>query len=267
LGDSLTDCEVQAILDFYVALLESAASGSAEAPQDPITQLHTQVPFRRPPNWNDVAITFSGGVGELIYGHIQNRPWPPTTIFGDLGIDLAKRIVGSPVFARHLRKYQPASAGRATVYGLLRHSTEVSGSTLFLPRPELLPLTDVPILGSLNSDSTEERLRDVIELVRHSARGGCVQVALGTHEASAVRELGQRISNALRAAEFPAGQPLVLLMQENLGKVLGHYVTQWGALSMNLVVIDEVPVRDAQFVQIGTPKNLVVPVSFYGLNE
>ena len=267
LGDSLTDGEVQAILDFYLSLLESAASGSGEAPPDPINQLHTQIPFRRPSNGTDVAITFSGGVGELIYGHLQGKPWPPTTHFGDLGIDLAKRIVGSPVFAGHLRKYQPVSAGRATVYGLLRHSTEVSGSTLFLPQPEVLPLTDVPILGSLNSDSTDEQLRDLIELVRHSARGGCAQIALGTHEASAVRNLGGRIASALRASEFPAGQPLVLLMQENLGKVLGHYVTQWGALSMNLVVIDEVPVRDAQYVQIGSPKNLVVPVSFYGLNE
>jgi ethanolamine utilization protein EutA len=266
-GDTLTEGEVQAILDFYLALLETAANGSAETLAEPVAQLHTQIAFHRPQSCTDVVITFSGGVGELIYGHLQNKPWPPTTHFGDLGIDLAKRIVDSPVFAGHLQRYQPVSAGRATVYGLLRHSTEVSGSTLFLPRPELLPLTDVPILGSLNSDSTDEHLRDVMELVRHSTRGCCVQVAVGTHEASAVRKLGGRIASALRAADFPADQPLVLLMQENLGKVLGHYVTQWGTLSINLVVIDEVSVRDAQYVQIGQPKNLVVPVSFYGLNE
>ena len=270
-GDSLTDGEVQAILDFYIALLEATATGEPPVAtgchEAALAHLHTQVAFCRPPNCTDVAMTFSGGVGELIYGHVHERPWPSTTHFGDLGIDLAQRIVGSSVFAGHLRKYRPASAGRATVYGLLRHSTEVSGSTLFLPRPEVLPLTDVPIFGSLNSNSADDRIRDVIELVRHSARGGCVQVALGTHEAAAVRALGERIAGALRAAAFPAGHPLVLLMQENLGKVLGQYITQWGTLPLNLVVIDEVPLRDAQYVQIGTPRSLVVPVSFYGLNE
>jgi ethanolamine utilization protein EutA len=58
-----------------------------------------------------------------------------------------------------------------------------------------------------------------------------------------------------------------LLVRENLGKVLGHYVTQWGTLPLNLVVIDEVAVRDAQFVQLGALRSQVVPVSFYGLNE
>ena len=125
----------------------------------------------------------------------------------------------------------------------------------------------MPILGSLNLDSTDERIRDVLELVRHSIRGGCVHVSLGTHEASAVRVLGERIAAALQGTAFPEGHPLVLLMPENLGKVMGHYVTRWGALPLNVVVIDEVPVRDAQYVQIGTPKSQVIPVSFYGLNE
>jgi ethanolamine utilization protein EutA len=214
-----------------------------------------------------VAVTFSGGVGELIYAHIQGNPWPPTTHYGDLGIDLAQRIVASPFWSEHLHTWRPASAGRATVYGLLRHSTEVSGSSLFLPRPEVLPLSDVPILGSLNGTSTDEHLEHLVDLVRRSARGGCVQVSLGTHEAPAVRALGERIAAALRRIALPPQHPLILLVRENLGKVLGHYVTQWGTLPLNLVVIDEVAVRDAQFVQLGALRSQVVPVSFYGLNE
>jgi ethanolamine utilization protein EutA len=266
-GDRLTEGEVQAILDFYLALLEAAATGSTDEFREPVAELHVQVPFRRPASGADAAVTFSGGVGELIYRHVHHRPWPATTFFGDLGIDLARRIIDSAVFAEHVRTHQPASAGRATVYGLLRHSTEVSGSTLFLPRPELLPMTDMPILGSLNAAATDDRIRDVVELVRHSGRGGCVQIALGTHTASAVRGLGERVAEVLRATGFPPDRPLVLLVQENLGKVLGQYVTQWGALPLNLVVIDEVAVRNAQYVQIGTARGQVVPVSFYGLNE
>jgi ethanolamine utilization protein EutA len=277
-GTCLADAEVQAILDYYLGLMEAATVGAPEPFQTPLGRLHQQVPFRHVGHVSNVpgtlktcptgvAVTFSGGVGELIYAHIQGNPWPPTTHYGDLGIDLAQRIVASPFWSEHLHTWRPASAGRATVYGLLRHSTEVSGSSLFLPRPEVLPLSDVPILGSLNGTSTDEHLEHLVDLVRRSARGGCVQVSLGTHEAPAVRALGERIAAALRRIALPPQHPLILLVRENLGKVLGHYVTQWGTLPLNLVVIDEVAVRDAQFVQLGALRSQVVPVSFYGLNE
>src|SRR5262249_16620179 len=179
------------------------------------------------------AITFSGGVGELIYAHEQGRAWPPTAQFGDLGIELAQRIVTSPVLSRSLSRWRPASAGRATVYGLLRHATEVSGSTLYLPRPELLPLTDLPILGSLSPASDEKRIRELIGLAARSPRGACVQVAVGSHDSSVIRDLGSRLAAASESQMRP-GQPLVLLIQENVGKTLGNYVTRWGTLPFDL---------------------------------
>jgi ethanolamine utilization protein EutA len=281
IGDCLTDAEVQAVLAYYLYLLEAAAEGVPEPFQTPLGRLHRPVPFRGhvAPSLRDghrvserlghvsSAVTFSGGVGELLYAHAQGQPWPPTTHFGDLGIDLAQRIVDSPFWSKHLHTWRPASAGRATVYGLLRHSTEVSGSTLFLPHPEVLPLSDVPILGSLNGSSTDGHLSHLIDLIRRSGRGGCVQVSLGTHEAAAVRAFGERFAATLRQTAFPPQHPLVLLVRENLGKVLGHYVTEWGNLPLNLVVIDEVAVRNAQYVQLSALHSQVVPVSFYGLNE
>ena len=54
---------------------------------------------------------------------------------------------------------------------------------------------------------------------------------------------------------------------ENVGKVLGHYITQWGARPLNLVVIDEVAERHAQYVRVGRLHEQVVPVSFYGLQD
>jgi ethanolamine utilization protein EutA len=266
-GDCLSEAEVEAVLDFYLGLLEAAATGAPEPFAGPVAHLHEQVPFRLPAGVGDIAVTvtLSGGVGELVYAHLQGQPWPPTTHFGDLGIDLARRIVRSRLGAG--AKPQAAHlSGRATVYGLLRHSTEVSGSTLFLPRPEILPLADVPILGGLSAASDDAQVRELLDLVRRSARGGCLRVNVGGQEAATVRALGQQIARALREVAFPADRPLVLLVQENVGKVLGHYVTQWGALSLNLVVIDEVTLRDAQYAHLGAPHGQVVPVSFYGLN-
>jgi ethanolamine utilization protein EutA len=262
IGDELSRSDLDAILTFSVGLLEAVVTGS-NAPA-PIAKRLEQAPFHLPRDMGDVIVTFSGGVGELIYRHLRGEPWPPTTHFGDLGIDLARRIAASPVWAESLGRYRPQSAGRATVYGLLRHATEISGTTLFLGAPDILPLADVPILGRLAADSTVERIRELLALVRRSGRGGCLQVRIGSQESSAVRGLGQRLATALEQDAFPPAHPLILLVAENVGKVLGQYATRWGALPVQLLVIDELPARDAQYVRIGAARNQVVPVSCYG---
>jgi ethanolamine utilization protein EutA len=266
-GDRLTQPEVDAVVGFYVTLLTAAASGVMEAFQGPVARLHEQVAFHLPPAKEPPVVTFSGGVGELVYAHMQGKPWPPTTHYGDLGIDLARRLVSCERWAGDLQKYRPASAGRATVYGLLRHSTEISGSTVFLPRPEVLPLEEMPIFGTLSSAAGDSHLRDLLKLVRRSPGGGCLYVVLAEQGAAGVRALGEKIRRILREDAFPAAHPLVLLVQENVGKVLGHYVTGWGTLPLNLVVLDEIAVPDAQYAQIGAMRNQVIPVSFYGLRE
>jgi ethanolamine utilization protein EutA len=263
-GESLNEMEIKRVLDFYLRVLEGAAFD--EVPRDPVARLHEQVAWPRPTLLGDLAITFSGGVGELIYRLLDGEPEPSMTYYGDLGIDLALRIVASPLCNPRLVRLRPAATGRATAFGLLRHTTEVSGSTLFLPRPELLPLADLPILGQLNGAASEVEIESTLALVRRSPTGGCLQVAGSTDSTIDVRTLGTRLADVLRSTAFPAERPLVLLIRENVGKALGSYVTAWGALPLNLIVIDEVAPRDAQYLSIGRPRGPVVPVSFYGLN-
>ena len=264
-GDDLTKWEIETLLTFSMSILEAICRGDA----DPIalTKMKEleQVPFRMPTEFQDPIVTFSGGVGELVYRQLHGVPWPTTTQFGDLGIDLAQRIVQAPIWQNSLRDFRPRSAGRATVYGLLQHSTEVSGSTLFLGAPGILPLSDIPILGRLTAHDLDNRIHDVLSLVRRSSRGGCVQVRIGGIQTAVVRCFGEQISRILAELAFPATLPLVLLVQENVGKVFGQFVTRWSAIPLQLLVIDEVTLRDAQYVQIGAPMHQVVPVSFFGL--
>jgi len=265
-GDCLTESERDAILSFYLTMLEATTCGPAKGFQnDALARFHTQVDFHMPVELSDAVVTFSGGVGELVYRDVQGLPLPGTTHYGDLGIDLAKRIVLSGVWSDDLRNYIPTTGGRATVYGLLRHSSEISGTTLFLACPETLPLREVPILGTVSSNSTESQIHDVLNLVRRSSQGGCLQVTLQKGDSREVRDLGMRLSHVLKSQSFPDRHPLVFLVRENLGKILGHYVTQWGALPINLLVIDEIPERTAQYVHIGSLHGQVLPVSFYGL--
>jgi ethanolamine utilization protein EutA len=91
-------------------------------------------------------------------------------------------------------------------------------------------------------------------------------VKLAADGESAIPKLGSRLAGILEKNFLPAGHPLILVMEENLGKVFGNYVTGWGRIPCNVVVIDEIKLRTAQFVQIGSLRNHVVPVSFHGMN-
>jgi ethanolamine utilization protein EutA len=265
-GECLDERDVAAIVVFDRQLIESAISGRKDAFDSPIGRLHQQVPFELPMGMTDVLVTVSGGVGELVYAHLAGRGISSTTPFGDLGVELACALLRSDLLAPSLTAVTPACAGRATLYGLLRHTTQIAGSTIFLPDPALLPLRDIPILGRLTSHSTDGSIRDMLRLAARSPCGAAVCLEPGDAGASELAALGARLAGSLAAVGFSSMQPLVLLVRENVGKALGHYVTQWGKNSFKILVIDEIDIRDARIVQIGALHNHVVPVSFYGMN-
>jgi ethanolamine utilization protein EutA len=265
-GDSLTAPEVELIVGFYVRLIKEAAAGNRAVFSEALPRLHEQVAFVPPAEVGEPIITLSGGVGELVYDALEGRPLPGTTFYGDLGIDLAQRLLQTP-WVDSWRRYRPAGGGRATVYGLLRHSTQVSGNTLFLPYPQDLPLADLPILGCIRENSSPEDIRALLDLARRSRSGACLRIALERVDQSEVRLLGRRLAGLLKALDFPSTQPLVLFIGQNLGKVLGHYITEWGALALRLIVVDEIAGPDAQYAHLGTMRDQVVPVSLYGLTQ
>jgi ethanolamine utilization protein EutA len=265
-GDCLRAEDVRAIVDWQIDLLELGLTGNRAAFQQPLARMHEQAPFELPDGVHEPLFCLSGGVGELAYEFLRTLRLPPRTQFGDLGIDLAHRIATDARWATRLNTAAPPNAGRATVYGLLLHATQVSGSTVYLSDPALLPMRDVPIFGRVTFDSTADQIRDIFQLVRRSAAGGCVLVALDHADGLGVRTLGERLASTIQSSPFPRETPLVLLVRENVGKALGGYASQWGTLPVKLVVLDEVEPLDARFVQIGRIREQVVPISFYGMN-
>jgi len=266
-GDTLTTGEIAAILDFHLLLIEATISGQNETLASDIARQHIQVPLGTShlPR-QDLAITLSGGVGQLVYVQLANAGSPDSvTQFGDLGGELAARIARSPTIASRLDKVVPEGLGRATVYGLVKHNTELSGSTLYLPRPERLPLKNIPIVGTLGLETTDYEMAALVDLAGRGTPGGCIQVDLVSADLATVRDLGNRLANVIEARPLSRDRVLVLLVPENLGKVFGNYVSRWGTLEIDLIVIDEVPSRDAQFLHLGRMQQGIVPVWLYGM--
>ena len=241
IGDTLSPDEARKIVDSYAALIEAAVKEMSLSP----------------------VITLSGGVGELVYNHIRGEPLPSRTAFGDLGIDLAMRLIQSPLLSRHLRTHVPMNFGHATVYGLSLHGTEVSGATPYLPDPGVLPLRDLPIVARLRMGASTEDVEQAVSMAARGTRGGCIEIDASGADFGTVKKLGASLATALRG--FPEDRSLVLLVPQNVGKTIGSYACDWGRLPVKLIVIDELPTRNSRFVRLGAMSNNIVPVSFYGM--
>jgi ethanolamine utilization protein EutA len=265
INDTLNASECEKIISVYITYLEAILAFDTDLLNSQIIQKHTQVAFNFSQN-NKPKITFSGGVGELLYKISADESLPTTTFYGDFGIDLALAISRSAILTADLKTYVPEHKGRATVVGLTLHSTEISGSTVYLPRPDCLPLRDVPIIAKLVADSPIEQWHDAFTLAAKRQNGACIQITACNNKLEQVRALATQIKNALLANQYEPFQPIVILVEANVGKALGNYISNWGQLDYNLIVIDEVALRDAHFVHIGSIQQGMIPVSFYGLN-
>ena len=268
IGSELERPQVDAVLDWYIQALLAIVEGDRSFFASEAGRLIEQIPLELPASAGEPALTFSGGVGELLYRHLDGQPLPGTTHYGDLGINLALAIAATPRLVRDTRRLVPENRGRATVYGLTLHNTEISGTTLFLPRPQALPLRDLPIVARLTIDASQAQLAEAIALARNSRAGACLQLLDGgnTPGLQGIRQLGGRLAGALAEVGPDADWPLVILLESNAGHALGHYASDWGRLPVNLVVIDEVRERHAHFVNLGKPRQQIVPVAFYGVH-
>ena len=263
-ADTLNSNEREEIITFYINALESIVLEDKGFFKVPLAEKHAQVALNLPPNLNP-KITFSGGVGELIYKIVANETLPSCTFFGDFGIDLALAISRSALLSADLHTNVPEHKGRATVVGLTLHSTEISGNTVYLPSLDCLPLRDLPIIAKLLADSPVEQWQDAFALAAKRAQGTCIQIHTCNNTLEQIRELAAKIKHAMQTIKYAPSKPIVILVEANIGKALGNYICDWEQTQYNLIVIDEVALRDAHFVHIGCTHQGMIPVSFYGL--
>ena len=85
------------------------------------------------------ALTFSGGVAEYIFGHEHQE-------FGDIAKPLAAALAGELSRRTGLPLIDPGQRIRATVIGASQFTVQVSGKTIYLPDPYVLPVHNVPVV-------------------------------------------------------------------------------------------------------------------------
>ena len=202
------------------------------------------------------TLVFSGGVGEYINGWEKNE-------FGDLGLRLGLAI------QRRLANFEvlrPVESIRATCIGASQYSLQVSGDTLYLSDPGLLPLRDLAAVA-VRPDSAsagpiaEEIRRGIARLDREDGRFALAVRWRHGPAYAALRELCTGIAEGTRGL-LGAASPLVVVLDADLAGIVGQMLRDELSVRVPVICVDQIALSDLDFIDIGAvlPEKSVVPV-------
>ena len=208
------------------------------------------------------GVTFSGGVADVVYHPGGRAPFE----YGDIGVLLGDAINEEAAFKK-IKRYDSVETIRATVVGAGTHTTEVSGSTIRYER-ECLPIKNVPVIKMTEEEEKDlnvfsRNLSERMDIYTNRDKDQCVAVALsgmGHCSFDEVQELAKAIIDGLRAYDNP-GVPIVLIVENDIGKVLGNAVAYIMG-TRKVISIDNIFVKEGDYIDIGEPvaNGRVVPV-------
>ncbi|PID44894.1 MAG: ethanolamine utilization protein EutA [Gammaproteobacteria bacterium] len=215
------------------------------------------------------SVFVSGGVGDLFYQlkeqNLDNFQWR------DTGVLLARALLKNAKLAALAIK-KPGQTLQATVIGAGAYTLSLSGSSIWL-RCDQLPLRNVPVVRPVID--WQESNPDVCEQIVHAGqrmdlelRQELYAVAFDSNMPVSYRSVSYA---ARELAEYYHNHgntqaPAIVITQNDLGKVLGMEL-QPLLDTQQLLVIDEVRVREGDFIDIGQSffGGEVVPVTIKSL--
>lgn len=247
-GDPATEEALRPVAELLTKALESALLGRPEA--IPGSLLTTPpIPLTRPPE----ALSFSGGVGELIYADCLPEPFA----YGDIGVLLAKCIRESRLMNLAVPRLRETI--RATVVGAGSHSTQLSGSTIDYRGVEF-PMRNLPaaVLSREEQLQPAEAVEKKLALFRASGQTQAV-IFLPGPEVPDFSQVQQIAEGLLRGAG-DAG-PLLVAVGTDMAKALGQAI-RVRRPELSFLCLDGVRLRPGDYLDIGPPaaEGRVLPV-------
>ena len=208
------------------------------------------------------AITFSGGVSEYIY-HRATRN------YGDLGPLLAEEIatrdLGAPIA-------ETPGGIRATVIGASQYTIQVSGSTIYLSPPDIVPIRNIPVVmppfpwhqDDFSASNVTDVIRDALRRFDLVDAHGPVALAAQWEGSATYKRINAFCSGAVEAMQphLDRGQPLILVFDSDIGGLLGLHFREEMRLALPIISIDGVELREFDYIDIGAliPTSGAVPV-------
>lgn len=201
------------------------------------------------------AVMFSGGVSEFVYGYEKRN-------LGDLGVQLGKKVrARANQLGGGKIPLRPAEVRiRATVIGASQYTVQVSGNTIYLSHPELLPLRNLQVVTPQFEQNEAITAADIKvsvarALQRFDAQDVDRSVALAIRwelgpAYPLIRTLAEGLAQAMKG-HIDNGQPLVLVFDADIAKLMGNIIERELIPGAGIISIDGIDLKDFDFVDIG----------------
>lgn len=248
------NADVDRLTTLSRAMARQLAMAVCLATRDSIhTTLYTNNSTALPPGLSPGAISFSGGVADLIETQGSADPFR----YGDIGPLLGVAIADDSAFGL-VKRHQAAETIAATVVGAGIHTTEVSGSTIEFAQA-LLPLQNVPIVRIPDDLEAPETLSGEIEqrlrLLHPEKPDETVAVAFSGQCVKSFDDVRSTANAIIKGASavLAGPNPLVIVLEHDRAKVLGQSLAMLRGRRDDVVCIDGVQTSSGDFIDIGHP--------------
>jgi ethanolamine utilization protein EutA len=229
-------------------LAEVVVDEILDAPRDELaTKLELTRRLQRPgiPTY----LTFSGGVSEYVFGKEVDD-------YGDIAPGLADQIVRQLGARTVIPAVDAGQRIRATVIGASQYTVQVSGKTIHLSDPSVLPVHNLPVVHLGTVDSGEVDRRRVAEAVRRGAelRGAdlAAPVAIGlTWRGLPAYAALEELALGIADGAGPSDQPLTLAIDGDIAQLLGRLLKLELQLDRRVIAVDGVALADLDVIDIG----------------
>jgi ethanolamine utilization protein EutA len=196
-------------------------------------------------------LVFSGGVSEYVYHR-------DSTEYGDLGPLLGQEVRARlPALGIPLR--EATECIRATVVGASQYTIQLSSSTIYVSKPDVLPILDRQVVVPHLED--EEHTADSVAQAIHDAlaRADLLDpelprpIALFFHWSAEVsyNSLYALAEGIAQSMSTRADDPVVLVFDTDIGGIVGAILKEELEFKAEVVATDEIHVGDLDFIDIG----------------
>lgn len=197
-------------------------------------------------------VVFSGGVAEFIYDCDSESK-------GDFGLLMGQQI-RNRLKEKQWKLGVPAQRIRATVIGASQYTVQVSGNTIFLTNPEIVPIRSVPVVSldlsrdDGNFDALPALLGEALQ--RIDLEEGKEPVAIGikwpqTIHYQIMSRFCKKLFESLTTLTSQPSIPLILMFDNDVAALLGRLLQEECSLKCPIVSIDGIDIRELDYIDIG----------------
>ena len=239
-GDMLTQETAWDIARVLASVLEMAAGLKGKTAElDGFITAATRLPTPV----SGAVLSFSGGVADCI---AADTPWDA---YGDLGPSLGRAIRESRLCSGNYRL--GTETIRATVIGAGCHSTQLSGSTVFI-RNAPLPMKNLPVALVPEALPSAAAIRSALE----AGESWPVLYLTGRNSP----DYGYIAALADTIAEAMAGRPCYVALQQDMAKALGHALALRLPETVPILCLDGLHIPRDSYLDIGAQVGPAVSV-------